>query len=58
MAVEVKLSHQYSITLCCSVAEGQADTMMSDMGVHMKQRCVTESLHMEKKMHPLTFIDA
>ena len=26
-------------------AEGQSDTMMSDMEVHMKQRCVTESLH-------------
>ena len=29
-------------------AEGQSDTMVSDMEVQMKQRCVTELLHAEK----------
>ena len=28
-------------------AEGQSDKMVSDMEVHMKQRCVTELLHVE-----------
>ena len=30
-------------------AEGQSDKMMSDMEVHMKQRCETEFLHEKKK---------
>ena len=29
-------------------AEGQSDTMVSDMEVHTKQRCVAELLHAEK----------
>jgi len=29
-------------------AEGQSDKMVSDMEVHMKQRCVIEFLHAEK----------
>ena len=29
-------------------AEGQSDTLASDMEVHMKQRCGAESLHTEK----------
>ena len=29
-------------------AEGQSDRMVSDMEVHMKQRCGTEFLHVEK----------
>ena len=29
-------------------AEGQSDTMASDMEACMKERCVTEFLHMEK----------
>jgi len=29
-------------------AEGQSHKMTSDMEVHMKQRCVTEFLHVEK----------
>ena len=29
-------------------AEGQSDKMVSDMEVHVKQRCVTEFLHAEK----------
>ena len=28
-------------------AEGQSDRLVSDMEVHMKQRCVTEFLHAE-----------
>ena len=31
--------------------EGQSDKLVSDVVVHMKQRCVTEFLH-EKKMAP------
>ena len=38
-------------------AEGQFDKMVSDVEVCMKQRCVTEFLHVEK-WHPLAFIDA
>ena len=29
-------------------AEGQSDKMMSDMKMHVKQRCVIEFLHVEK----------
>ena len=29
-------------------AEGQSDKMTSDMEEHLKQRCVTEFLHVEK----------
>jgi len=29
-------------------AEGQPDRMVSDMEVHMKQKCITEFLHAEK----------
>jgi len=29
-------------------AEGQSDKMASDMGMHMKQWCVTEFLHAER----------
>ena len=48
--VETELSHQYSVTFCCSVtgtAQGQSDKMASDMKVRMKQRCAIEFLHME-----------
>ena len=31
--------------------EGQFDRMTSDMGVQMKQRCITEFLHLEKGPH-------
>ena len=50
MAVEVEPSRQYSITFCCRVmaAEEQSDRMVSDIKVCMKQRCVTEFLHVEK----------
>ena len=30
------------------VAERQSDRMVSDMEVHMKQRCITEFLHVEE----------
>ena len=33
------------------VAEGQSDRMASDTGVGMKQRCITEFLHVEKMAH-------
>jgi len=52
MAVEVESSHQYSINvllLCQTAAEGQSDEMVSDMEVHMKQRCVIEFLFVKKK---------
>jgi len=48
--VEIELSHQYSVTFCCSVtgtAQGQSDKMASDMKMRMKQRCAIEFLHME-----------
>lgn len=51
MAVEVDPSHQYSTTSCCHVIDGSRGAvwqMASDMEVHMKQRCVTEFLHVEK----------
>ena len=38
-------------------AEGHSDKMVSATEVHMKQRCVTEFLHVEK-LHPLIFINA
>jgi len=34
-------------------AEGQSDRMVSDMGVQMKQRCITEFFHVEKKIAPI-----
>jgi len=33
-------------------AEGQSDKMASDVEMHMKQRCVTEFLHLEKNDTP------
>ena len=39
MTVEVQPSHQYCIAFCCHVADGQYDTMASDMEVHIKQKC-------------------
>jgi len=46
-AVEVEPSRQYSIIFCYCVTDGSrgADKMASDMGGHMKPRCVTEFLH-------------
>jgi len=38
-------------------AEKQSDKMMSDMEACMKQNQLTEFLHEEKKLHPLTFVD-
>jgi len=51
MAGEVEPSHQYSFTFCSiqhMAEEGKSDRMASDLQVHMKQRCVTELLHVEK----------
>ena len=50
-AAEVEPSHWYSVTCCCPVqmaAEGHSDWMVSDMGVHMEQRCGIEFLHVER----------
>ena len=50
MAVEAEPSHQYSITFCCSVTDGNGghpDKMASGMEVRMKLRCVTAFLHAE-----------
>ena len=50
-AVEVEPLHQCSITFyCCATngSRGNADKMVSDVEVWMKQRCVTEFLHAEK----------
>ena len=38
----------YSVAVWQIAAEGQSDKMVSDMEVHVKQRCVTEFLHAEK----------
>ena len=46
MAVEVEPSQQYSFTFCCHVTDGS--TVVSDMEVCMKERCVIEFLHVEK----------
>jgi len=40
-----------------TATEGQSDKMVSDVEVNMKQRCVTEFLHVEK-MAPIDIIDA
>ena len=50
MAVPVEPSHQYSTTFCCHVtaAEGQCDTMASDVKVCLEQRCEIEFSHAEK----------
>ena len=39
----------YVVAVRQMAAEGQSDAITSDMGVQMKQRCVTEFLHLEKK---------
>ena len=52
MRVEVEPSHQYSVKFCCvqqMATEGQSNRMVSEVEVHMKQRCVTKFLHVEKK---------
>jgi len=36
------------VALLQTAAEGHSDSMTSDMEVHMKQRCVTKFLHVEK----------
>ena len=38
--------------------EGQYDRMVSDMELYIKQMCVIEFLHAQKKLHPLAFTDA
>jgi len=51
MAVVVEPSHHYPITCCCCVTDGsrgQSDKMAAHVDVHMKQRCVTEFLLVEK----------
>ena len=39
---------RYMLLSCDMAAEGHSDKMVSDMEVHVKQRCVTEFLHAEK----------
>ena len=50
MPVEVEHFHQCPVTCCCVTggSRGAVWQMVSDMEVHMKQRCVTEFLHVEK----------
>ena len=38
--------------------EGKVNRTVTDKEVCMKQRCVTEFLHVQKTLHPLTFFDA
>ena len=50
VAVGVEPSHQYSMTCYCRVTDGSRGAVRhsgSDVEVHMKQRCVTELLHVE-----------
>jgi len=51
MAVGLNLPNNislYFVAVCYMTAEGQSDKMVSDMEVCMKQRGVTEFLHVEK----------
>jgi hypothetical protein len=51
IAVQVETSANILLSFVAvrqMAAEGQIDKMVSDMEVHMKQRCVTELLHAEK----------
>ena len=51
MAVEVEPFCQYSVNFVAMgqmTAEQQSDKMASEMEVRMKQRCITEFLHVEK----------
>ena len=51
MLVEAEPSHKYLLHVVVMqqmAAEVQSDKMASDMEEHMKQRCVTEFLHVEK----------
>ena len=48
------------VAMWLMAAEGQSDTVTSDMEVHMKQRCVTEFLLVEKNgthWHSLTLAE-
>lgn len=59
MAVEVKSSHQYSITVYCHMRDGSRGAVCEngyDMEVWMKQRCVSLSSS-QKKWHPVTFME-
>jgi len=54
MAVEAEPSlHQHSMTFCCSLIDGsgRADTVASDVELHMKQRCEIEFFRVEKMAH-------
>ena len=50
MEVEHEPSCQYSVTCCCHATDGSIQPWQnaSYMKMHMKQRCVTEFLHVEK----------
>ena len=51
MAVETELSSYIplnSVVVRHMAREGQSDKLLSNMEVHMKQRCVTEFLQTEK----------
>ena len=51
MAVQAEPSHQYPIPFCCCVTDGSRGALWQNgawhMEVQMKQRCVTEVLHVE-----------
>ena len=40
------------VVMWLMVAEGQSDKMVSETEPYMKQRCITEFLHMKKKIAP------
>ena len=56
MAVEVECSHQYPVTFCCCAADGSRGAVWQNK-VQMKQRCVTEFLHVEKITLSSVFVD-
>jgi len=55
MAVEIELSHKYSVKFCCCMIAPflLSDRMVSNMEVQMKQRYGIEFFHVEKRIAPI-----
>ena len=61
MAVEAEPSHQYSIMFCCHVMDDSRRGTLTEWcltGECAGSKGVSLSSSMQKKWHPLTFIDA
>ena len=50
MAIQIEPFHQF-VAMWQMPAEGHSDPLASDMEVHIRKRCVTEFLHVEKMGH-------